>query len=170
VGRYVDWPEDATIEHDVVVRRIWRNYVNEELEGMFDDERPPLVVWCDGGWIFVTLPHMYSREVVIVAPDICERSDPKWEPVYVWRDVGRINVLDCGAGLNAFRRVKEFVDWVVARVPAEDEAPFVSWPDWHVIPGTVNKDEEWPVVARRIVHGRFGPDPDRAIEFLFKSL
>ncbi len=163
--------EDAAVEYDVVSRRIWRSYVNEELEGKFDDEHPPYVVWHDGGWIFVTLPHMYDQEAAAIAPDICRRADPGWEPVYLWRGVaGHINVLDCGAGLIAFRRIKEFIDWVAARVPAEDEAPLVSWPEWHVIPGTVNGDEEWSAVVRRAVRGRLDPDPDRTIEFLCKSL
>ncbi len=167
VGHHV---EDAAVEYDIVARRIWCSYVNEELEGRFDDERLPYVVWRDGGWVFVTLPHMYNQEVVAIAPDICRRADPVWEPVYVWRSAGRINVLDCGAGFIAFRRAKEFVDWVAARVPAEDEASLVSWPEWHVIPGTVSGEEEWPAVVRQAVRGRLGPDPDGTIEFLFKSL
>jgi hypothetical protein len=166
VGHHV---EDGTVEYDVAARRIWRSYVNEELEGMFDDEHPPYVVWRDGGWVFVTLPHMYEQKVVAAAPDVCRRADPGWEPVYVWRGAGRINVLDCGAGLTAFRRAKEFVDWVVARTPAEDEASLVSWPEWYVIT-TVSNEEEWPAVVRRAACGRLGPDPDGTIEFLFKSL
>ncbi len=76
VGHYIDGFEDVSVEYDVVMKRRWRDYVVEEFNG----ERR--VLWTAGGFIFVAVPHMPN----VAVPQVCNRTDPLKEPIYIWRE------------------------------------------------------------------------------------
>ena len=170
VGYYIDGFEDRSVECDVAIKRVLGidSYVDEELDEKL--QYPPYVLWLRGGLIFVTLPHERNADVVIVAPQVCGRTDRLREPVYIWRDeVGYLYVLDCVEGINAFRTWKEFEDWTY-RYSEEAEAPTINWAHWYVIPGVVSDGVEWPAAVMRAVHGNFIPTPDDVIELTRKLL
>ena len=164
VGYYIDGFGDRSIEYSIAMKRVWCGYVDEELEEKFNDHLPH-VLWPMDGRIFVALPHKFKKDTVISAPQVCGRTVPMWEPVYIWRDVvGYFNVLDCGTGLEVFRTREEFENWIKARI---DE---YSWLSWYVIPDIVNSDEEWHEAIGRAVRGRPNPTLDDVLEFVRKLL
>jgi hypothetical protein len=170
VGYYIDGMEDREIIYDIAVKLSGDSYVDEELDEKL--HYTPYVVQWGGGVILITLPHEYRKEVLITAPQICDRAEhPLWEPVYIWRDtVGYFNVLDCGAGLDAFKTWEEFKAWVEARVCTDHERSLIHWPVWYVIPGAVSDAEDWSDAVRRAVRGRYNPTPDDVIEHVQKYL
>ncbi|MFZ8837624.1 MAG: hypothetical protein ACO2PM_01550 [Pyrobaculum sp.] len=156
VGHYVDGLEGRAV-YDVTARRIHRHYV---VEG-FDGEH---VLWMTGGFIFVAP----SRQNVLVAPQVCNRTDPLREPVYIWRDSAGLNVLDCGRGLVTFQK-RQFEDWVKRFEQTIHWQDYIHWQEWFVIPG-VNPNEKWLTAAMRAVRGLAYPTPDevlKSVELLY---
>lgn len=76
------------------------------------------------------MPHRHREEILIVGPQVCNRTDPLRESVYIWRDAS-YNVLDCGGWLYSFKTKEEFEVWIKARVNHET---FIHWMEWYVIP------------------------------------
>jgi hypothetical protein len=154
VGHYIDGLEDRRIEYNIVAKRVWRGYVDE-------DERHH-VLWLAGGYIFIALPHRGKEEIVIAAPQVCLATDPLREPVYIWHDWhdAAYRILDCGGWLYSFNAWDEFEAWV-------KDHEFIHWMEWYVIPGAVG-NEEWLVAVRRAIRGPPYPTPDEVFELLLK--
>jgi len=166
VGYFIDGAEDREVVYDFIIKRVWGGYVHEELDEKL--HYPPYVLQKSGGLILVTLPHVYKEAIIIDAPQVCWRTDPLHESVYIWRD-STYNVLDCGAGLFSFKTMEEFEKWIRERVCTEDhERPLIHWPDWFVIPGA-SGDEEWSAAVRRAVRGRHYPSPEDVITLVRKA-
>ncbi len=169
IGHYIDGLEDRSVEYDIALQRIFDGYVDEELDKKL--HYPPYVLWLRGGLIFITLPHEPNAEIVITAPQVCERADPLREPVYIWRDsAGRFNILSCVEGFYVFQTREEFEDWVKSAADHEKTVPTMRWANWFVVPGTVGGNEEWSTVVRQAVRGNFVPTPDDVIELVRKLL
>ncbi len=160
IGYYIDGVGDKSIEYSLAIKKARYGYVDEEADGL------PYVIWLRGGFIFITLPHEHKEEVIITAPQVCNRTDPHREPVYIWRYI-YFSVLDCGAGLEVFETREEFENWIKARA---DEEQIIHWFDWYVIPGAVTGDEEWSATVRQAIRGRPYPGADEVIELVRKLL
>ncbi len=168
IGHYIDGLEDRSIEYDIALQKVLDGYVDEELDKKL--HYPPYVLWLRGGLIFITLPHEPDAEIVITAPQVCERADPLREPVYIWRDsASRFNILSCVEGFYVFQTREEFENWVRSAADYEKtKVPTMRWANWFVVPGTVSGGDEWPAVVRRAVRGNFIPTPDDVIELVRK--
>jgi hypothetical protein len=161
VGHYVNGTEDNVVEYDVTARLHWHGYVIEE-----SGKDLPHVLWTRGGFIFVTLPHEHRKDVIVVAPHVCRRTDPLLEPVYIWRNAeGRYGVLDCGGGLETFTR-KQFEKWVWSMVRENDT---IHWPEWYVV-GTVSSNEKWLTVVMQAVCGSAYPTPEEVFTLVDELL
>jgi hypothetical protein len=155
VGHYVDGLEDR-FAYDITARRSYRHY--EGLDGEY-------VLWMAGGFIFVALPHKGRQEVVLVAPQVCNRTDPLREPIYIWRSSAGLNVLDCGGGLETFAQKKQFEEWVRSRTEQ-----IIRWQEWFVIPGVIRGNEEWLTAVARAVHGLAYPTPEEVFALVDELL
>jgi hypothetical protein len=155
IGYYIDGMEDREIVYDIVVKKVWRGYVDEELS---ERHHSPYVLWLAGGYIFIALPHRGKEEIVIVAPQVCLATDPLREPVYIWHDTA-YRILDCGGWLYSFKAWEEFEAWIKTRVNHE----FIHWMEWYVIPGAVG-NEEWLTSIRRAIRGPPYPTADEVFE------
>jgi len=153
VGHYIDGIEDRRIEYNIVVKRVWRGYVDED-----ERHHSPYVLWLAGGYIFIALPHRGKEEIVIAAPQVCLATDPLREPVYIWRDT-EYRILDCGGWLYSFKTWEEFEAWIKTRVNHE----FIHWMEWYIIPGAVG-NEEWLAAVRRAIRGPPYPTADEVLE------
>jgi len=156
IGHYVDGLEDRAVAVQTA-RRLHRHYVAEGFDGAEED-----VLWMTGGFIFV-VPHRGTRDV-LVAPQICNRTDPLREPVYIWRDSAGLNVLDCGSGLKTFQK-RQFEQWIKRFEQTIHWQDYIHWQEWYVIPDT-NPNEKWLTAAIRAVRGLAYPTPDEVLTFV----
>jgi hypothetical protein len=156
---------DISLEYSIAVEQRRRGYIDAEL--LAEQFQELYVITWKGGYIFTTLPNERQKEVVIVGPQVCGRTNPLLEPVYIWRDVvGHFRVLDCKSGSYIFVTLDEFERWIWE---ATEEGRKLPWNEWYVIPGIV-ADERWIDVIKRAEAGAFGPTPDDVVELVRKLM
>ena len=162
VGHHIDGYGDASIKYSLAIKKVRYGYADEESDEL---HHTPHVIWLRGGLIFIALPHELDADIVITAPQVCNRADPHREPVYIWRYI-YFDVLDCGTGHKTFTTREEFENWIKAKA----EEQIIHWFDWHIIPGAVDGDEEWHAAVRQAIRGRPYPRADEVIELTRKLL
>jgi hypothetical protein len=151
---------DVSLEHSVAVVQRRRGYIDAELLAEHFEER--YVVQWKGGYIFITVPNERQKEVVIVGPQVCGRTNPLLEPIYIWRNVvGHYHVLDCKSGSYIFE-TDEFERWVWEAA----EGRKLPWYEWYVIPGVT--EDGWIDAVKRAEAGEFAPTPDDVVELVRK--
>jgi hypothetical protein len=160
IGYHIDGVGDVTIKYSLAIKKARYGYV----DGESDELRPPYVIWLRGGLIIITLPNESDADIVMVAPQVCNRN-PHRESVYIWRYI-YFSVLDCNTGLEVLETEEEFENWIKAKA----EEQIIHWFDWYVIPGAVDSEEEWAAVVRQAIRGRPYPTPDEVIELVHKLL
>jgi hypothetical protein len=151
---------DTSIKYSLEIKKARYGYVDAES----DELRPLYVIWPRGGLIYVTLPNEFDADIVIVAPQVCNRN-PHREPVYIWRYI-YFSVLDCSTGLVEIKTEEEFENWVKAKA----EEQIIHWFDWYVIPGAAEGEEEWHIVVRQAIRGRPYPKVEEVVELVRKLL
>ncbi len=161
IGNYIDGIEDRITKYNVVAKWYWPSYV-EEFDG-------GPVLWTGGGFVVIELPHRGMREVVLVTPQICSRTDPLREPVYIWRSVDYFNVLDCGGGLYMFRTREEFEKWVKNK-KSEDAIHWpedaIHWQEWYIIPSTTRGNEDWLDALMHAIRGPAYPSAEEVLALI----
>jgi hypothetical protein len=161
VGYHIDGYGDASIKYSLTIKKVQHGYVDAESDKL---HHTPYVIWSRGGLIFITLPNESDADIVITAPQVCNRN-PHREPVYIWRYI-YFSVLDCNTGLEVLETEEEFENWIKAKADEQ----IIHWVEWYVIPGAVEGEEEWHAVIRQAVRGRPYPTPDEVIELVRKLL
>jgi hypothetical protein len=153
---------DISLEYSIAVERRRRGYIDADL--LAEQFQELYVITWKGGYIFTTLPNERQKEVVIVGPQVCGRTNPLLEPVYIWRDVvGYFKVLDCKSGSYIFVTLDEFEKWLWEAA----EGRKLPWDEWYVI-GTVTEEDRWIDAIKRAEAGEFGPTPDDVVELVRK--